>query len=241
MPGVYDVGTNLLRRCYGLWIHTPPVLDVASHFPMAAHLQRNWRHIRREILHLVSRNTRIPKFHHLMANQAEISDNDGIPWRVFMLRAYGQDQMANQALCPATAKLIQAIPNVIGACFSILEAGKHIPAHRGPYRGFLRYHLPLYVPKDEAGESLAALRVDKRCYRLREGRGILWDDTYEHEAWNRGRSPRIVLIVDIARPGMPPLLRAIDRCVYATIVRSDSLRAFLAKSEVSVETGHRAG
>ena len=241
MPGVHDVWTSMLRRCYGIWIHTPPVLDVATHFPMAAYLQRNWRDIRLEILHLLSRNAHIPKFHHLIANQADISDNDDIPWRVFVLRAYGQDQKANQAICPATAQLIQAIPNVISANISILEAGKHIPAHRGPYRGFLRYHLPLLVPKDAAGESLAALRVDKQCYRLREGRGILWDDTYEHEAWNRGQSPRIVLIVDIARPDMPPLLRAIDRRVYAMIVRSNSLRAFLAKSEVSVETSHRAG
>ena len=103
-------------------------------------------------------------------------------------------------------RLLQAHPQVISAAFSILEGGKHIPAHRGPFRGILRYHLPLVIPPPLADKPSNRLRVDSLSYALQEGRGILWDDTYEHEAWNDSAAPRAVLLLDVFRPGLswPP-------------------------------------
>ena len=34
----------------------------------------------------------------------------------------------------------------------------------------------------------------------REGHAVVFDDTYEHEAWNRGSRTRVVLIVDVWSP-----------------------------------------
>jgi aspartate beta-hydroxylase len=235
MVSPYDLVTRALRSFYGIWIDTPPILDAAIYFPHADVLDRNWCEIRREVLDLVNEGAQIPKFHELIKNQVDISDNDSIAWRLFVLKAFGRDQHANQSLCPVTARLLGSIPNVISASFSILDSKKHIPAHRGPYRGFLRYHLGLQVPKDAAGTSLAVLRVAERRYRWREGEGILWDDTYEHEVWNHGDSPRIVLIVDIARPGMPGVLRIFDQVIYGFVAHSKGLRSFLARSEIDGE------
>ena len=44
--------------------------------------------------------------------------------------------------------LVAGIPNLFQAFFSILEPGKSIPAHEGPYCGYLRYHLGLIVPEE---------------------------------------------------------------------------------------------
>ena len=66
--------------------------------------------------------------------------------------------------------------------FSILEPGKHLPPHRGPYNGVLRLHLGLIVP--EPREQLG-IRVENEVYRWREGEAVIFDDAYEHEAWNR--------------------------------------------------------
>ena len=77
--------------------------------------------------------------------------------------------------------------------FSILEPGKHLPPHRGPYNGVLRLHLGLIVP--EPREQLG-IRVDNDVYRWQEGEAVIFDDAYEHEAWNRTPHTRVVLFVD---------------------------------------------
>ena len=40
---------------------------------------------------------------------------------------------------------------MLSACLSFVAPGKHIPVHRGPFRGVLRFHLGLIVPPDADG------------------------------------------------------------------------------------------
>jgi aspartyl/asparaginyl beta-hydroxylase (cupin superfamily) len=68
----------------------------------------------------------------------------------------------------------------------------------------LRLHLGLIVPepRDDLG-----IRVEKDVYRWREGEVVIFDDAYEHEAWNRTPHTRVVLIVDFRKPlRFPPQL-----------------------------------
>jgi aspartate beta-hydroxylase len=55
-------------------------------------------------------------------------------------------------------------------------------------------HLPLIIPED------CALVVGGEQHVWQEGRVVVFDDTYEHEAWNRSTSLRVVLIFDIWNP-----------------------------------------
>jgi beta-hydroxylase len=92
---------------------------------------------------------------------------------------------------------VQKIPGLKTAMFSIFEPGKHLPRHRGPYNGILRLHLPLIVPEphDELG-----IRIDRTLCRWQEGKALIFDDAYEHEAWNFTDSTRVVLFVDFLKP-----------------------------------------
>jgi len=85
----------------------------------------------------------------------------------------------------------------VTAVFSILEPGKHLPPHRGPYNGVLRFHLGLVVP--EPREQMA-IRVDQQIRHWDEGKALIFDDAYEHEAWNRTSHTRVVLFVDFIKP-----------------------------------------
>ena len=67
------------------------------------------------------------------------------------------------------------------AFFSILAPGKHLPPHRGPYKGVMRYHLGLLIP--EPAEQ-CGIRVDTETRHWAEGESMIFDDTFEHEAWN---------------------------------------------------------
>lgn len=60
----------------------------------------------------------------------------------------------------------------------------------------LRCHLPLVVP---AGGS-CAIRVGNETRQWKEGELMIFDDSFEHEAWNNSGEDRIVLMFDIPNP-----------------------------------------
>jgi aspartate beta-hydroxylase len=217
MASVYEASTGVLRRLYDVQVRTPPVLDRSRYFPGHADFEHEWRAIRAECVALMGEMGDIPEFHELMAEQATLSQHGGRFWRMFILRAYGADHRANQAQCPTLRRLLLAHPEVTSATFSILEGGKHIPAHRGPFRGILRYHLPLVIPPAVAGKPSNRLRVDAGSHALEEGRGILWDDTYEHEAWNDSSAVRAVLLLDVFRPEQPLGLRWLTHSIVFAV------------------------
>jgi aspartate beta-hydroxylase len=94
---------------------------------------------------------------------------------------------------------------------SFIAPGKHIPVHRGPFRGILRFHLMLSMPCDGAGRPACVMEIDGVPFRLAEGSSLLWDDTYPHEVWNRSGQVRIALLLDIWRKNMPRHLELMSR------------------------------
>ena len=203
MTKLYDFATQQLRRLYDHYIHTPPVLEEAEFFPGAPQFLQRWQVLRQEALDVARNLQQVPRFHELMAEQAEISANDGKDWRVFLLKAYGVEIAHNMAACPQLAGLIRANPDVLSATLSFLAPHKHIPNHRGPFRGILRFYMGLDVPVDASGKVQTVLAVDDVEHHIGTSQSILWDDTYPHEVWNRSEQPRIALLLDVKRPGMP--------------------------------------
>ncbi len=172
----------------------PPIYDNAV-FPWTAEIEREWRAIRAELDHLLTRKDDLPGFHELATDVATISQDRG--WKTFFLCGYGFYSDNNIKLCPQTWTTCQKIPGLITVMFSILEPGKHLPPHRGPYNGVLRLHLGLIVP--EPREQLG-IRVENEVYRWKEGAAVVFDDAFEHEAWNRTPHTRVVLFVDFRKP-----------------------------------------
>src|SRR5262249_9491628 len=149
-------------------------------FPWAAEVEREWRAIRTELDRVLVRKEELPGFHELAPDVAAISQDRG--WKTFVMSGYGFRSNANIAACPETLRILQKNPGLITVMFSILEPGKHLPPHRGPYNGVLRLHVGLIVPepRDHLG-----IRVSNELYRWREGEAVIFDDAYEHEAWNK--------------------------------------------------------
>jgi beta-hydroxylase len=106
------------------------------------------------------------------------------------------------------------------AMFSILSPGKHIEAHRGPYRGLLRYHLAVRIPEPAAS---AGISVGGEVRHWEEGRSLLFDDGYEHFAWNDTDGVRVVLFVDVIRPLRRPAAD-LNRALVKSIAVSPFVR-----------------
>jgi aspartyl/asparaginyl beta-hydroxylase (cupin superfamily) len=175
-----------------------PIHDNAG-FPWAGELERATPAIQRELAGVLARREPIPPFQEISPEQGAISQDDR--WRTYVLYAYGVRANRNCRECPETAAAVARIPGMKTALFSILSAHKHIPAHRGPYKGLLRCHLGLSVPEPEA----CRIRVGSHFAGWREGRALIFDDTFEHEVWNEGGAPRAVLFIDFMRPMRAPM------------------------------------
>lgn len=101
---------------------------------------------------------------------------------------------------PRTAELVESLPlakipgRAPAVFFSILKAGKTIPPHTGVTNIRSIVHLPLIVPGN------CGFRVGSETREWREGCAFVFDDTIEHEAWNRSDQDRALLILDCWNP-----------------------------------------
>jgi aspartyl/asparaginyl beta-hydroxylase (cupin superfamily) len=130
--------------------------------------------------------------------------DNSLEWSACFLWEYGEKNDAVCALCPETAAALAAVPqnNVPGrapsAFFSILRPRARIPPHTGVTNTRAIIHLPLVVPPD------CGFRVGGETRAWEEGKAFAFDDTIEHEAWNKSDQIRIVLIFDVWNPHLTP-------------------------------------
>ena len=142
-----------------------------------------------------------------------------IQWKSYLLKM-GSFVEENCRRCPRTAEALAKVPGAHVAFFSILSPHQYITPHFGYYKGFLRYHLGVIVPDNNAnnacwlrinGNLEDNARRDKSSidrgekYFWHEGEGAIFDDTLLHDANNESDKTRVILWVDICRP-MPTYL-----------------------------------
>ena len=210
----------LLELCERLIRHTDPESDTAffdcNRFLWAHSFEENWKLILGELESVLLQHAYIPNFQDLSRDQQILTE--GADWKTFFLYAYGHEVKENIECCPETTRLLNTIPGMKTAMFSILAPGKHIPEHRGPYKGILRFHLGLLIPT----EGGCGIRVKDVVRHWNEGQCLIFDDSHLHEAWNYSNSLRVVLFVDFLRP-LPFPISVINRLM----VRRFSTRPFI--------------
>lgn len=199
-------------KYYNSKIKTPAYLDLDKYFTDYTILEENWKEIKQEIEGVIGSGKTLPKFHEVDDGQEYISDNDGLSWSLLNLLLYEMWHKKNCDLCPKTTSILRGLSSVKSAYFSILAPGKHIPPHKGPYKGIIRYQLALSVPKN--GECKIIVD-DKDCF-WEEGKSVLFDDTYTHEVINNTNEVRIALLLDIKRE-IPGFLKYYDMFVFKLI------------------------
>ncbi|MCZ6715455.1 MAG: aspartyl/asparaginyl beta-hydroxylase domain-containing protein [Gammaproteobacteria bacterium] len=106
----------------------------------------------------------------------------------------------NYNRCPKTMDVMESLPYpeaedyMPEIFFSRLQPDGHIIPHYGQMNFRLTVHLGLIIP-DGCG-----IRVGEETRHWEAGKVFAFDDSFEHEAWNRGDSERIVLIFEAWHP-----------------------------------------
>ena len=173
-----------------------------AEFPWLEAFERETAAIREELLAVMPRTERSERV--FASDEAERRGLAGgqaaTAWQGFYFYRHGKRRDENHALCPRTSAALEVLPlvhiqgNAPEVMFSVLAPGTHILPHRGVTNTRVVCHLPLVVPEG------CALVVGGERHEWREGVAVLFDDTYEHEAWNRGSETRVVLIADVWNP-----------------------------------------
>lgn len=172
-------------------------------FRWAAPLMASWEIIRDEALALLSQ----PKLFRPYLETGEgqptnehLAMADNPDWSAYYLIRDGNDVTENISRCPHTMAALKDVdlcrtgggtPSVL---FSLLKAGAHIPPHNGMLNTRLICHLPVIVPPG------CEFRVGNTKTNWVEGQMLIFDDSINHEAWNKSDEDRVVLLFDVWRP-----------------------------------------
>lgn len=184
-----------------------PVLE-ADYLPGIQVIRENWKTIRDEALALRAAGG---------LDSTVESDSVGYydlgfrtffkrGWKKFYLKWYAAPHPSAQRLCPETIRLLEQVPGIRAALFSVLPAGSQLTQHADPLACCLRYHLGLETPNS----SNCFITVDGVELAWRDGQDFVFDETYPHHAKNETDASRLILMCDVDRP-MNPLGRFFNR------------------------------
>lgn len=158
-----------------------------SEFAWTRHLEQSWQDIRAEVEAVMKDSALLSSYTYL--------NQEGWDALRFVDRYRVNEE--NCRRCPKTAAVLKTIPHYPmfrDAMFSVLSPGTHLPPHRDGSNVYLTCHLGLSIP------SGSGIRAAGQTHTWEEGKCIIFDSSYEHEAWNNGDQPRVVLLIDFLHP-----------------------------------------
>ncbi len=196
-----------------------------EHFDFLEAFVENWEIIRSEALEVLKFRDAIPGFQEISPDQYRLATEQN--WKTFVLFGFGQRLEKNTQLTPRTAELLEKVPHLQTAMFSILAPGYHIPAHKGVTKGILRSHIGLIIPKDR---EKCRIRVHDVITPWKEGEIFVFDDTYEHEVWNDTDEERVILLFDFDRP-----MKFWGRILNTTFINLMKLSAYYKDPKKNLE------
>jgi len=214
------------NTCAGLHFPFLPAEEFFErrNFPWLGEIEAKTGVIRGELEALLATDS--PGFLPYIAMEPGTPDNKWSPldhkldWGALHLWKNGQRDDAVCARCPQTAAAVQGLPlaDIPGRAptvfFSLLRPGTHLPAHTGVSNVRTIVHLPLIVPKG------CSFRVGGETREWRVGEAWAFDDTIEHQAWNRSDEIRAILIFDVWNPHITPVERTLLREFFPVADRS---------------------
>lgn len=174
-----------------------PIINL-DQFHELDEIQKNWETIKEEVTEL----HRLNYFDRTKDPQSEASYDLGFRtffkygWGKFYVKWYGYTHDSAKKLCPKTVAILEKIPSVNGAMFTVLPPDGQLTRHLDPVACSLRYHLGLDTPNSDD----CFINIDGNRYSWRNGEALLFDETYLHYAQNNSPNHRLILMCDVERP-----------------------------------------
>lgn len=186
----------LLTKC-----DNPPIFDESlkyNIFPQAWTIEYYYHDIKTEYIEYENKNNqKIQCTYNLTPGFRIGAKDDNKCWRMIILKKAGKFTDEAMHNFPMTCNICDH-PSIHNAFFSILDSYVNIPSHIGYYKGYIRYHLGVIIPK--MNNKRPFINVGGKYYYWENGEGVLFDDMYYHYVENPTNKRRVVLYIDIIRP-----------------------------------------
>ena len=201
-----------------LYFPTLPVNPIFDRklFPWAEWLEAQTDSIRDEMFNVLG-SADVEAFHHYDSPEQAEHLFTGASWDAYFFYRHGAAYEHHLSNCPHTASVLKQLPQVMirehapETCYSILRPGTHILPHRGVSNVRSVLHLPLVLP----GHCVLNV-IDAHCHEWQMNQCFAFDDTFEHEAWNRSTQTRVILLTDIWNP----YLRDAERLAMKQVIEA---------------------
>jgi len=188
-----------------------------SDFPELQPLVDQWQTIRDEAAQLQQDGAIRAADKH---NDAGFNSFFKTGWTRFYLKWYDGPLPSAQQFCPKTVALVESIPSINAAMFTVLPPGARLVKHRDPFAGSLRYHLGLMTPNSPD----CFIEVDGESYWWKDGEAVMFDETFIHYAHNQTDTTRVIFFADIERPLTNPVARWLNRFFKGFVMRAAATR-----------------
>ena len=204
-----------INRIFSKYCNEPAVLN-PKEYQWSANFRQYWYDILTEYQNY-SNKFKIPK--HSEINKFVSACDPQNNWQTLYLRAFNKNtSIANYF--PKTMNLINKCPCTL-AFFSVIGPHTKLKPHIGIYKGVLRYHLGLIIPKKW---NQCFIKVDGQTLYWHEGDDIMFDDMFLHHVENNTDEPRIILFLDIKRDFNNPFLNLINNFLLQFVKSNDVLK-----------------
>ncbi|BAZ20910.1 putative aspartyl/asparaginyl beta-hydroxylase [Kalymmatonema gypsitolerans NIES-4073] len=119
-------------------------------------------------------------------------------WSLFRLWLDGKFTEEARCLFPKTVNILSKLESFIDpfedVYFLVLKPGVVLPPHHDPSNTFITCQLGLIIPES------CGIRVGNETRSWTEGKTLFFDQSVEHEAWNKSQKERVVLLVHLRHP-----------------------------------------
>lgn len=189
--GVWE---NVMQRPMSYYVPgltSQPWYD-ASLFAFTAVLEQGYEDIRKELVDMEGRGG--TDLFYVEAENRNSYNYDG-NWKTLVVKErHSFTDLAKKHFPKTVEWLEKCDEDFLLVKFSALDPGTHIHPHTGPSNERLRSHFTL------VHSGGARLRVNDEWRTWEEGKVIVFDSSWEHEAIHDGPDRRVVLIVDVWHP-----------------------------------------
>ncbi|GAB2748479.1 aspartyl/asparaginyl beta-hydroxylase domain-containing protein [Kitasatospora kifunensis] len=155
----------------------------ANHATIKRELQEAW----------TGRSEEFSDYEHYLSRQAD--------WQALYLFRDGAPVLPSADIVPTAFKVLdeyavqtEKICPLLESHFSTLLPGASISPHCDLWNFSINLHLAVDIPEG------CGITVAGETRQWEEGSCLLFDYSFEHEAWNKGTRPRTALLVDLWHP-----------------------------------------
>jgi len=198
-------------------------------FPICAKLEESWEIIREELKYALDKRRGFQQYVR-RGNDKQNDPNTEVPkeCKALYLKEDREEFLENRAMCPVTARVTTNEPRLANyVIFSALDPGGHIAPHHATYNWTFNVHLGLIVPGN------CALRVKDETRNWEEGKCMVFDASFEHEAWNGGDFTRFILLTTTYHPDLTDIEILLLKQASLNLGKADATHA------VSMEEGRK--